>query len=433
MATKKSGVNVFNAVRNVSSQSFKSVVPYANENNIGEISNILFNDNYTPQYNEFVGNLVNRIVKTIISTKSFNHPLAILKKGSYPLGVDIQDIYTNPTKGQNYEFSESAMSDLLKYYESDTKVAYYRRNRRRKFPITISREELQSAFVSWEDFNKYITSLTNAVYSGNYIEEFNWTKGMVDDAYEKGYIHTEVLDADITDKETAEDFVTKVRTAFLNFAYPSENYNSYNLMNPTDPKKVVTWTQDSNIFLIIRNDVLSQVNVKALASAFNLEYADFMGRVIGVDKFDNPNVKALLCDEAFFQIYDNIFRMDEFYNASTMSWNYFLHAWNTFSISAFANAVLFITNDTKPIDSMSFASESTEVTMGSPETVNLTLTPASATNKVTFTIQDTKIATVSSSANNSCTVTPVAVGTTTLTAKSDNNKTATTTINVVAA
>ena len=82
---------------------------------------------------------------------------------------------------------------------------------------------------------------------------------------------------------------------------------------------------------------------------------------------------------------------------------------------------------------MSFASESTEVTMGSPETVNLTLTPASATNKVTFTIENTEIATVSSSANNQCTVTPVAVGTTTLTAKSDNNKTATTTINVVAA
>lgn len=432
MATKKSGVNVFNAVRNASSQAFKNVVPYANENNIGEISNILFNDNYTPQYNEFVGNLVNRIFKTIISTKSFNNPLAILKKGSYPLGVDIQDIYTNPVEGQNYEFSENAMSDILKYYENDTKVAYYRRNRRRKFPITISREELQSAFVSWEDFNKYITSLTNAVYSGNYIEEFNWTKGMVDDAYEKGYIHTEVLEADITDKNTAEDFVTMARTAFLNFAYPSEIYNSYNLMNPTDPKKVVTWTQDSNIVLIIRNDVLSKVNVKALASAFNLEYADFMGRVIGVDKFDNPNVKALLCDEAFFQIYDNIFRMDEFYNASTMSWNYFLHAWNTFSISAFANAVLFITNDTTPIDSMSFASESTEVTMGSPATVNLTIVPAGATTNVKYEIADTTIATVSSSTKNQCTVTPVAVGKTTLTAKSDNNKTATTTINVVA-
>lgn len=433
MATKKSGVNVFNAVRNVSSESFKSVVPYANENNIGEISNILFNDNYTPQYNEFVGNLVNRIFKTIISTKSFNNPLAILKKGSYPLGVDIQDIYTNPVEGKNYEFSETAMSDLLKYYESDTKVAYYRRNRRRKFPITISREELQSAFVSWEDFNKYITSLTNAVYSGNYIEEFNWTKGMIDDAYEKGYIYTEILDADITDKETGEEFLTKARTAFLNFGYPSEKYNSYNLMNPTDPKKVVTWTQDSNIVLIIRNDVLSQVNVKALASAFNLEYADFMGRVIGVDKFDNPNIKALLCDESFFQIYDNIFRMDEFYNASTMSWNYFLHCWNTFSISSFSNAVLFITNDTKPIDSMSFGSSSTDVTMGSPETVNLTLTPSGATTPVKFTIENTEIATVSSSANNQCTVTPVKVGTTTLTAKSDNNKTATTTINVVAA
>ena len=425
------GVNLMNAIYNVSSADYKSVVPRATETNIGEISNILFNDNYLPQFNEFVGNLVNRIFKTMVSNKSFNNPLAMLKKGNYPLGVDIQDIYTNPVDGVDYELSDSAMADILKIYKGDTKAAYYRRNRRKKYPLTISREELQAAFVSWDEFEKYINSQVNAIYSGNYISEFNYTKALVDGAYEKNYIHKEIIE-DVVDKDSAESLLEKLRNAYLNFAFPSEDYNGYALMNPSDTKKVTTWTE-GGIILMIRSDVYSKISVRALAQAFNLEYADFLGRVIVVDKFSNSQIKAILCDEAWFQIYDNIFRMDQFYNASTMCWNYFLHSWNTFAISPFANAIVFATNDSVPLQSMSFGSASADVTMGSPKGLELTLTPNTATNTVIFEIDNTEIATVSKTDNKNCTVTPVKVGQTTLHALSDNNKEATITINVVEA
>lgn len=435
MATSKAqrAVNTFNTVRNTSSDAFKSVVPLATISNISEISTVLFNDDYTAQYNEFVGNLVNRIFKTVISTRSFNNPLAILKKGNYALGVDIQDIYTNPTEGHDYEMSETAMSEILKIYKGDTKTAYYRRNRRRKFPITIAREELQAAFISWEDFGKFIDSQITAVYNGNYIEEFQWTKQLVDYAYEQNYANVVTLASDITDKESAENFLVDVRATYLNFLLPSTQYNAYQKMNPDDTKAVNTWSQEGGIVLIITNQALSQINVKALASAFNLELADFMGRVISVDKFANPNIKAVLADESFFQIWDNIFRMDQFYNASTMSWNYFLHVWNTFAISPFANVTIFATNDTVAMQSMSFANTSVNVTMGTPQDVTLNITPSNATTPVTFTSSNTDIATVTSSASNTVKITPVAEGTCTVTAESENGKTAEITVNVVGA
>ena len=73
MATQ-SGVNVFNYVRQNASGTFREIVPSATENNINELSNILFNDAYQPQLNEFVNNLINRIALTIVRNKTYNNP-----------------------------------------------------------------------------------------------------------------------------------------------------------------------------------------------------------------------------------------------------------------------------------------------------------------------------------------------------------------------
>ena len=131
MATKGNvkGMNIFNTVRSLSSKSFQDAVPKATATNIASISNILLNDGYQPQLNEFITNLINRIGLTIVRNKSFNNPLAMFKKGSVPLGTDIEDIYTNPAEEEQYEYSNEAMAKLLTINDPDTHVAYYRRNR----------------------------------------------------------------------------------------------------------------------------------------------------------------------------------------------------------------------------------------------------------------------------------------------------------------
>ena len=58
------------------------------------------------------------------------------------------------------------------------------------------------------------------------------------------------------------------------------------------------------------------------------------------------NVKAILIDENWFQVYDNNNKFTEKYVASGLYWNYFYHTWKTVSYSPFANCVVFTTNNT---------------------------------------------------------------------------------------
>lgn len=343
MATKSGAVNTLNYIRQEASSQYREVVPKATADNIKEIGNILLNDAYQPMLNEFVNNLINRIALTRIENKSFSNPLAMFKKGSVPYGTDIQLIFENPAVAEEYEYSNSAMAKLLTITDPDTKVAYLRRNRKDLYTKTIAREGLQGAFESVEAFDDYVSSITQSLYSGNYIDEFKYTKALIDGAYEEGKVITEVVSA-VSDKSTAEALVEKCRALYLKMQFPSTDYNAYSKFSTdTDETKVTTWTDADRICVITTADVMAKVDVQALASAFNMDKANFMGRVVVVDKFDNDEIQAVICDESFIQIFDNVFRFDEFYNARTMSWNEYLHAWGTFAISPFANAVCLAT------------------------------------------------------------------------------------------
>ena len=55
-----SGVSIFNYIRENSSSEFRDIVPTATSENILTLANILFDQSYTPQLNEFVSNLIRR-------------------------------------------------------------------------------------------------------------------------------------------------------------------------------------------------------------------------------------------------------------------------------------------------------------------------------------------------------------------------------------
>lgn len=380
------GSKLFNFVRDNSSSNFREVVPEADDNNIATISNILFNDSYSPLLNEFVSNLINRIGLTIIRNKSYNNPLAILKKGSTPLGTDIQDIYTNPAEAEQYQLNNAEMAKLLTITDPDTKVAYYRRNRKDMYTKTIGREALQAAFNSWDSFQNFVSSITQSLYSGAYIDEFEDTKKLVTGAYNENKAIVETI-TPVTDETTGKAFVKKARTIFKSMRFPSSDYNAYS-QNSGDNKPVVTWTDESRVVLLVRADVMASIDVDVLASAFNMDKANFLGRVVEVDRFDNENkIQAVLADEAFFQIYDNIFRFDEFYNARTMSWNEYLHVWQTFAICPFANAVIFATEaPAVQATALSFGTDNVTIAKGDYEGLDMTVTPASANSEITVSV-----------------------------------------------
>lgn len=427
-----SGAKLFNFVRQNSTGNFQEVIPEANDENIATISNLLFNDAYTPLLNEFITNLINRIGLTIIRNKSYNNPLAILKKGSMPLGTDIQDIYTNPSDAEQYQLSNAEMAKLLTITDPDTKVAYYRRNRKDMYTKTIAREALQGAFVSWDKFENFVSSITQSLYSGAYIDEFKYTKALVAGAYTNNKAIIQEVDA-VVDTQTAKAFVKKARNLYKAMRFPSSDYNAYSL-NTGDNKPVVTWTEPSRVVFMVRADIMTEVDVEVLASAFNMSKTDFLGRVIEVDKFDDAGkVQAVIADEAFFQIYDNIFRFDEFYNARVMAWNEYLHVWETFAICPFANAVILATDlPTVPATAVEAKPDTITLKAGEDKTSVATLTPVNATSTVTAVSSATDYATVSVS-DKTITIHGVAEGSATITVTAEDGVTDTISVTVQAA
>ena len=418
------GAKVFNVIRENSSKVFMETLPSATEDNIQTISNILFNDAYQPQLNEFVSNLINRIGLTIVRNKSFNNPLAVFKKGSIPLGTDIQDLYENPAEAEQYELSNTAMAKLLTITDPDTHVAYYRRNRKDLYTKTITRENLQGAFVSWERFEEYLSAITTSLYSGNYIDEFEYTKGLIDGAYDNNKVIVETVTA-VTDEATAKAFVKKARALYNKMKLPSTKYNAYSKFSGAKGE-IKTWTDADRIVLIATADVMAEIDVDVLARAFNIESSKLLGRVIEIDQFENEEIQAIICDESWLQIYDNVLRFDEFYNARVMAWNEYLHAWGTFAICPFANAICLATAQPKPATAISVANAT--VVEDATTNVSVTLTPADATSELTFISGDETVFTVS----NLGVITGVSAGSATLTVRTDNGLSDDATVTVTA-
>lgn len=425
--------NVFNAIRGYTSQSFRDIVPMATADNIAQISSILLNNQYQPLLNEFVSTMINRIGLTMIANRTqYENPLERFKKGSMPLGTDIQELYENPAEKQQYEVSNKQMAKVLLITDPDTHVAYYRRNRQDYYTKSISEENLQGAFVSWDKFNEYIRNITNSLYSGNYIDEFKYTKALIDGAYDNDKVITKVVTSPVS-KDDCDNLLEEIQNTYSYMTFPSTEYNAYSKFSGAKGT-ITTWTTKDRISIIIRADILNKIKVKSLASAFNLNEVEFREKMFVVDKFNNPEILFVICDEAWLQIYDNMMRFTEQFNASALVWNEYLHVWNTYAISPFANAVLFCTKKPTPATEISFNHEgSIEVEKGSQEGLELTITPTNATTNIEYNSDDSSIFIVEKIDDLNSKITGIEIGSANLIATSDNGLVAQVQVDVIEA
>lgn len=330
-------VNVMNTILDNASEQYQSRVPEATKDNIEAVGSAIMA--YQATENEFLNALVNKIAMTIVRAKTFKNPLSILKKGNVPLGKNIEEIYTNPATGKTYDPSGE---DLLKREVPDTKAIYHSLNRQGKYKATVSKAQLITAFTSWEAMEKLLNSIVNSIYSGDNMEEFLLMKELFATAIAGGKMKTVEVTAP-TDTATAKDFVKAIKKIGLGMTVPSEAYNSYFDVNKdTDAKPVITWTPMENQILIMRNDISVEIDMELLAQAFNVSYAELKQRILLVDSFGtDTDTLAVLCDESYVQVYDNLQQMDSFRNPEGLYENFILHHWQTYSLSLFANAMAF--------------------------------------------------------------------------------------------
>ena len=357
-----STIDILNVIRDNASLAYQNSVPAVQTaTDIPKVGEVIYG---TPAFaNEFINALVNRIAIVRVKSATFNNPYARLKKGFIDYGETIEEIFVGIT--QAFTFSqEKAENRELKQYKPNVKSAFHAMNWKVLYPVSISIDQLKQAFLSNEGVTDLIAKIVDAVYTAANYDEFLLFKYLIIKNVFNGKIHPVSVDG-----SNISNYAVAFRAKSNLLPFMSSEYNEAAVKNTTPRERQI---------IMMDAEFNASFDVNVLAAAFHMEKADFMGSLFLVDSFstfDNErfevirsesdgleevttaeldymkHVKAILVDEDWFQVYDNLALFAEKYIASGLRWNYFYHTWKTISTSPFANAIVFVDNSVSyPVD-----------------------------------------------------------------------------------
>ena len=346
-------MDILNTIRNNANFEYQNNIPLIDDPaQVPRVGEMLAG--YPALANQFINALVNRIALVRIQSATYNNPYRELKKGFLDYGETVEEVFVNIVKALEYS-PEKGYERELKRYTPDAKSAFHVRNWRVIYPITIEREELRAAFLSIDGVTDMIERIVQTIYTAAEYDEWLLMKYLLIKGCTHGGMRPVPVDLTNTDNAAIE-----YRAASNAITFMTRESNA---------ARVLTATPKDRQYIFMDSHFNAKFDVEVLARAFNMEKADFMGRLHLIDDFttfDNDRfsiikantnmiedvtpeelelmkgVNAILIDSEYFQIYDNLMEMRERDVASTLGWNYFLHVWKVVSTSPFANAVVFV-------------------------------------------------------------------------------------------
>lgn len=399
-------MNILNAIRNNASNEYRDYVPpMTDTSQLREIGTIIMD--YPALQNEFLSALINRIGRVLISTRMYENPWSRFKKGMLDYGETVEEIFTNIAKPYEFEGSHTSPTSQFKKYKPDVRAAFHVMNYRKYYPVTIEQQKLRQAFLSAEGVTNLIGDIVNSLTTGANYDEFLTMKYLLAKTILKGRMYP--VQTSAISAENAKAIVTTVKENSNILEFPSTKYNPAHVFQHTPKSEQV-------IFINARFDAIMDVNV--LASAFNMDKAQFMGQRVLIDSFgsldtarlaelfaDDPNYVPLTQDELtaldtipmavvdvkFFMVFDNLNEFTEIYNAELLYWNYFYHQWKTFSTSPFSNALVYVPA-TPAVTSVEVTPATATVSAGSSLALTTTVTVTGfAPQTVTYTSNNDKV------------------------------------------
>ena len=352
-----STVDIINTIRANASYEYQSVVPQiTNATEIPKVGEILYG--YPALANQFINALVNRIALVNVKSATFNNAYAELKKGYLEFGETVEEVFVNIAKAREFSVDKAEAREFKRTLP-DVRTALHVMNYRVQYPITIQDEDLRQAFLSVNGVQDLIAKIIDSVYTASEYDEYLLFKYLLIKGITGGKMYpVSIGTGDL--KECASKF----RGMSNQLTFMSTKYNA---------DGVTTTTPKNDQYIFMDSMFNAQYDVNVLASAFNMDKATFSGKLKLIDDwttFDNErfkeiiensdtmelvtneelammkNVKAVLIDSEWFQVYDNHNKMTETYVASGQYWNYFYNVWKTVSSSPFSNAIVFVTGET---------------------------------------------------------------------------------------
>lgn len=351
-----------NAIRSSASTYYQENVPIATYDaaSVRDVGRIVLNS--TTLTNEFYSALVNQFAFIFGSSKMFYNKWVDFKKGLIGLGELVEEFFVQIALPNNYN-PDIAATEIFKRVIADVQTAIYRINVKTFYKTTINRPLLEMAFTSEGGMADLIGKVFTSMAAACEVDQMNAIKYLLARKILDGKIKTEPI-AEVSGADTeanAKAAARQMKADFENFFFPRTDYNEAGVMN---------WVNDKNdVSFMLTTSFGAAYDIEVLAAAFNLDYANFMGRVKRIDSltnidftrlnafFDLPEpiaefeedeiaildqVAAITFDNGLIQWYDRLYEWHEEPNGQSMEWQNWLHYWALLASSPFANAVAYV-------------------------------------------------------------------------------------------
>lgn len=383
-----SAQSIFNLIRVRASKEYQDSVPALTDKSpIGDVATpILTNPLIFKEFSILLGALL----EVEVDKRVWQNPLAeLIKSNGRPLGEYSAEITNNPVTPRQYDPLNP--EKVLEYAMLDDKVAYYVRNVKELFKVSIAREDMMGAFQSYDNFNDYVSMKLASLESGRQISMFNHVFESIVANYNAGALV-------VSDVHTGENnyaaWTVAAKNAIDGFQYPSSLYNKYGSLAGANGD-FKGWTKTDDIYIMATANWINSADVNFLATLFNIEKADLQKRIIKVidfgydaykevagetvfDKHVTTDIDAIIFDRRMLHFTSDLDIDDTFYNPETLVTNYFKHWWATYQLSPFANCIVFTRAEgtapngaTPTVVKMSANAKTATITL-SPETATVT-------------------------------------------------------------
>lgn len=355
-----------------------------------ELLNVI--KNYPAVTNSFITTLTNKVTKSLLYSKIYQNQLKELKKGALEYGDSIEELFVQmaQVKGftANWESgSATPEADLIKKLVPKVSALYIQMNVDYKGKTTVMDKALRKAFLNSNGLQGLVGQIVGSITSAMEFQEFKLTKATLNTLVKEGKsirfngtdttIQTNTIAVgtngaikqgpycvDVSSGGTFDPkkLSQELREAVGLMKFPSTKFNI---------AKELTWSQPEEMMLITTPQVIADLDVNVLASAFNMSKADLNTRTILVDEmpggiFKNSSSgnitskmpedltsasgvtvetgklpKAILVSKDLIQIWDTHQGTGTFHNPEGEYTNYFANREGIFATCLFANMAVF--------------------------------------------------------------------------------------------
>lgn len=313
--------------------------------------------------NRWLSALVNKIVRSRLVDNMYKDRLSPAFKGVLDVGDGVEEILTAPAgvkrqgPGGSAEPANPFAADMPSVY-----VKWHVTNANMVYSVRVSRKRLRAAFASFGALDSFVQYLVDSLYNG-----YEWDCQILT-KFKMAQAALARINAskniDVADPATGDgvEFLAEARKHAELFKWMSDQYNEAGVPVPmTGDRLYITMTAEAGAY----------VDVKDLAAAFNLTYAEFIGRRLPVDSFSFTaaekarieeitglgagnfpisaadetllaTVIGIMYDIDLLQVYDQ--HEPELWtnsNGAEAEENFWLHCDRIVSLSPFANCVVF--------------------------------------------------------------------------------------------